>query len=192
MRRTTDLLFIRRAPVSVTQPSEDLITRRIVGDLGNSRGASFIGEYNDAFATLTFYVTNTKGGYSRPVFSTSDLILTDVNESESEKADPIYTFGVPVVFSSFGTQPKVYIYQVRLLMNKGNGDTRSELIKAYQTYGRGTSAVTPQTEEYYVQLSYKNRLVRGVLLSLDVPLSSNELVDVAATFSMFVYDERVV
>lgn len=192
MRRTVDLLNITRAPTPVSQPIEDLVTRRFIGDLGNSIGASFIGEYKDAFATLTFFRTTTKGRYSRPVFSTSDLILTDINESESEKIDPIYTFGVPLVFSAYGAQPKVYIYQARLLMNKIDGDTRSELIKAYQNYGRGTSSVTSLTEEYYTQLSYRNRLVRGVLLSLDVPLSSTEVVDVSATFSMFVYDERVI
>ena len=124
-----------------------------------------------------------------PIKTYTDFILAGVTEGRSERSDPTYTFGFPVTQTSSGEQPKIYVFQLQCLINKIDGDSSLKLVDAFNADLRACRLVTGNGRQ--VRAWYRNRVVRGAFISLDVQYSAEQPAVANLILSMFVVDEYV-
>ena len=204
VKKTIDVLQVEVPVTSYIETSEgfqlkdlSLIEQELDAKLtriGNFYGTGYDGNRLD----IRFYSgkssTSVEGTAVKKklLYQTSNALLININEATSDRVEPIYTFGTPIVFTTDGFQPRVYVYQFELLINKLNSDSRNKFMELYEKYGRASSAlIGPERKEapITVSLSYRNRYVDGVFLSMDMVASADRPHSASVTLSMFVYDE---
>ena len=150
-------------------------------------GAAFRDQWDGTPARIDVIESET----GRIVRSFNKLILTALSESQSERVDPVYTFGATNVFSS-GRQPRVYVYQGITVLTERDGNTRNELFNFYKRYLRGSANLVGEERRenpYHARISFRNVFRDGFVVSLDTTASSDFPSIANVAISMFVYEE---
>lgn len=120
------------------------------------------------------------------VFSTNRFLLQEVREPKIEKAQIIETLGDPQLFL-FGSRAEVYSY-AGILLNTRSFDWKSEFLRGFETYLRGSRARENKTRVFLV---YDNVLREGVILGATINQSQTNLRYVTFQFSMFIVRKRL-
>lgn len=128
------------------------------------------------------------------VFATDQFLLDNLQEGDAERYTPVYNFGTAVVQTSpeSGRQPRVYQYAGSLLMSEVEGSDFLKWQVAWDEYLRATRNVVGGARRslpYVVELSFRDQLRRGYLISMSQ--GTNSLLPGQGTlaFSMFVIHE---
>lgn len=195
MRRTIARLQFQPRPVRPSLPIDP--NRDVTVSLENlpttiyTPFASSIGR-GDEGSTLKIELVSvdaTTGREITAIKTYTDFILAGVSEGSAERADPTFTFGFPVTQTSSGEQTKIYVFQLNCLINKLDGDSRLRLIDAFTSDLRASKLATSGKRQ--VRLSYRNRIVRGAPVSLDMQYSADQPSVAGLVLSVFVIDEYV-
>lgn len=164
--------------------SEGVASRDI---LGAAYGTGYEGTY------LRITVLPDNEGETTTAVAIDTLLLNNVSEADSERMDPTYSFGAPLIFTAKGKSPRIYVYQAQTLVNKTDGDSRSSLLNYYETQWKASALLTGKRRETprFVELRYRNRIVTGVMLSMDMNQIAHTPGAASVVFAVFVYDEQV-
>ncbi len=182
-------------PTAAPSANGGAIVSLLTPDLGRAYGTG----YDRSSAVLSIYsapteTIKTKQTDIKLLFETDQFILNNINEAESERVEPVYSFGTPLVYAARGFQPRVYVYQLQLLVNKLNNDSRSKFMWVVETYARASAALIGSKKsgrKNHCRLIYRDRWVEGVILTLDMTASANLSQTTSVTVTMFVYNEGV-
>ncbi len=120
------------------------------------------------------------------IYKTNRFLLQNSMEMRAEKAQIVDTQGDPQLFL-FGSRPEVWQYS-GVLMNTNNFRWKSEWIRAYETYLRGTRA---RELGLKVFLTYDDLVREGWILSTGVSQSHSSLRTVSFNFTMFITRKRL-
>lgn len=144
---------------------------------------STVGKGDDSTVLTLSYLAG-----DQAVIKKVKLLLSAVSEQASERVDPAHTFGNPIVFTASGEQPKIFVYQATALVNKKDGDSRTEFMELYKKTLKGSSRIKGGSS---VTLLYSNKTVTGDLISLDMSDSAFTPGAVQLSFSIFVHSDVV-
>lgn len=120
------------------------------------------------------------------VYMTDRFVLGAVNESLDVRFAPIFSLSQALVMTS-GRLPTWHSYTGKLLVNQNDGDTRKAFEEAYHRYFK-ISACLDRDEKWYVQLLYRDQVVKGYVTSLDFTTTADDPNAMAFSFNMFVFD----
>lgn len=149
----------------VIHPKPDVIARIMVMQSWSGEGAS--GEDYD--------------GEYRPIYTTSDFILENVNMQDAEKYQLIETFGENLIYF-FGNRPKIYTFAGHLL-NTLDLEWKNNFLSAYENYMRGTKCVENNARAYII---YEDSIIEGYILNISLALNSANTNFCPFNFSMYV------
>jgi hypothetical protein len=192
MRRTIARLQFPPTPLKPSLPvdpnRDTTVNLEAVPTTAYSAFATTIGR-GDEYRTLAIdLVSVDRTGKEVVVMKTyTDFILAGVTEGRAERADPTYTFGHPVTHTSSGEQPKIYVFQLNCLINKIDGDSALALMETFKSDIR--ASLLAKNGSRMVRMQYRNRVVYGAPVSIDIQYSAEQPAVVAAVLSVFVTDE---
>lgn len=138
--------------------------------------------------------TETRSPTGKIVFATDNFLMTSFVELDSERFIPVYNFSTPVVqtSSSSGRSTRVYNYQGTLLFNSIEGSSYAEFQIAYLDWLRASACLVGtdrQLVPYVVELTYRDQIRRGYLLSLTIDHAATVEHGVSFSFTLFVVHE---
>lgn len=190
-------LFIPHRTVSATASFSDNITKLIEGEAiksapSDGRRNIILVPKPDTVAKLFIlpeWASDIRGTIESPlyddqVYTTTDFILSSVNEQDAEKYQIIETFGDNILYF-YGERPSVYSFSGNLL-NTNNHQWRNNFYRMYKDRFRGTRCVENKTRAYIL---YEDIIVEGYILNLSMTLSSNETKVVPFSFSMYITNQ---
>lgn len=128
------------------------------------------------------------------VFATDHFIVDFYQEADSERYTPVYNFGTAIVQTNArsGRQPRMYQYGGQLLSNDIEGSAFSAWQVAWDRWLRVTRNVTGSNRQalpYFIELTYRDQVRRGYLISMNQGAQSLIPGQASFSFTMFVIHE---
>ncbi len=145
------------------------------------------------FASIAVFQEPTASGGYRPIslinssapggygVANHNFLLRSISESRQEKAQIVETFGATFLYF-FGERSTIKEVQ-GILLNTDNFNWKSEWLKNYNKYLRGSACVRNRAR---LVLSYGDRLVEGYLLSTTTSEMDEQPMMCPFSFTMFV------
>lgn len=154
-----------------------------IDDLGNPRPYP-VEEYStEKLAKIRIF--NSK---QRIVYQSSNFVLQQVQRQESENFQVNENFGQWISAFFFGNRPKVRKY-TGSLVDTVDVAWKSEFVQVYESYFRGTKLIENQFRAY---LSYKNTVVEGFPIDMNVIEDSTNDNVVTFSFTMLIVNESTI
>lgn len=146
-------------------------------------GATFGSGYYGYPAKLTVRNFDTDG----VVFVTDKFLLTDLHESQACRQAPVFVMNQTLMYTS-GITHSIGVYNGQFLINQSEQDSRSDFERIYHEFLKSDSCLNrPDGTARYVQLTYRDQVRKGYILSLEFNTVAAVPNSISFSFSMFIY-----